>query len=176
MSGRGVILIWCILSVAAAFSVSAYGLPEEPLGFGGMAACGAVIGLASVSISLWVGEIRKRREKAGMITTRQFVIRMVGSTLSVMLLIKVFIGAVYIRPGLVADIYFVEYWMQCMGLAAMVCMVAMADFYYVIRTRKAHSGALSTLGYTVADGQSEATANPVVEAPDVADAADESTE
>jgi hypothetical protein len=158
MSGRNVLRIGCVLAAAALLGVSAYGPPAEPLGFGGMAACGSLIGLTAVILAVSYGEVQKWRAKAGIISNRQFVIRMVGSALAILLLAKVFAGAVYVRPGLVADIGFVEYWMQCLGLALLVCIVAIVDFYYVMRCRSVHRVALSVMGQDIPMVQSERAA------------------
>jgi hypothetical protein len=166
MSGRIVLRIGCLLAVTALFGVSAYGPPNEALGFGGMAACGALIGLTAVIIAVSVGEVQKWRQKASIISKRQFVIRIVGSTLSILLLVRVFIGAIYVRPGLVEDIRFVEYWMQCLGLALLVCIVAIVDFYYVMRCRSLHRSALSVMGHGITSS-SESKGNTTVEEPEV---------
>jgi len=102
----------------------------------GMIILVSLIGILTLGVVLLTSrEVVQWYRKRSILTFNQMIFRLFGGILTVGLLVKVIIGVFYVHMTDDTE-RFLIFWKDCLGLALLVVVVALIDFYYVMKFRR----------------------------------------
>lgn len=109
------------------------------------AGCALLAALAGSVGALCLREVQRWRRRLSIVSSGHLAIRLVGGGLTMLLLGWVCYGMVFVAQEEQHGLFFVRFWMHCLGLALAVSVVALADLAWVVGWRRGQRRALRSL-------------------------------